>query len=64
MESVENLLIDIGDSLSDEEVQEVIFLLKNHFPGKLVICLLHLNILKGAYEVVFYELFLCGHYFV
>ena len=37
MESVQDLLMDVGDSLNEGEVEEIVFLLKDSLQGKLVV---------------------------
>lgn len=37
MESVKDLLMDVGDSLNEGEVEEIVFLLKDYLQGKLVV---------------------------
>ena len=37
MESVQDLLMDVGDSLNEGEVEEIVFLLKDYLQGKLVV---------------------------
>ena len=34
MESVPDLLMDVGDSLNEGEVEEIVFLLKDYLQGK------------------------------
>ena len=37
MESVQDILMDVGDSLNEGEVEEIVFLLKDYLQGKLVV---------------------------